>query len=127
MTATLNGRMANVVGYFVPLHSLTTLVTHMYIFGCCLRPTSGIAFGIGFEPMEVLISLGRLTVCCLKPLGHPNIFAGTENYDISTPCLTGKRSASELRSNFFFCRKSESRTHHHLLVRQRSIADRRSS
>ena len=81
-TATLNGRMANVVGYFVPLHSLTTLVTHMYIFGCCLRPTSGsggygnrthllcspqqwhstlftsalsllIAFGIGFEPMEV--------------------------------------------------------------------------
>ena len=51
--------------------------------------------------------------------------AGTENYDISTPCLTDKRSASELRSNI--CRKSESRTHHHLLVRQRSIADRRSS
>ena len=25
--------------------------------------------------------------------------AGTENYDISTPCLTDKRSASELRSN----------------------------
>ena len=41
MTATLNGRMANVVGYFVPLHSLTTLATHMYIFECCLRPTSG--------------------------------------------------------------------------------------
>ena len=40
-TATLNGRMANVVGYFVPLHSLTTLATHMYIFECCLRPTSG--------------------------------------------------------------------------------------
>ena len=41
MTATLNGRMANVVGYFVPLHSLTTLATHMYIFEFCLRPTSG--------------------------------------------------------------------------------------
>jgi len=36
ITATLNGRMANVVGYFVPLHSLTTLVTHMYSFECYL-------------------------------------------------------------------------------------------
>ena len=32
------------------------------------------AFGVGFEPTEVLISFGRLTVCCLKPLGHPNFF-----------------------------------------------------
>ena len=32
------------------------------------------AFGVGFEPTEVLTSLGRLTVCCLKPLGHPNNF-----------------------------------------------------
>ena len=87
-TATLNGRMANVVGYFVPLHSLTTLATHMYIFECCLRPTSGNVFKsmqryikylrnqnfqrtffageVGFEP-----TTNRLTVYCANRCATP--------------------------------------------------------
>ena len=88
MAATLNGRMANVVGYFVPLHSLTTLATHMYIFECCLRPTSGnilksmqryikylrnqnfqrtfFAGEVGFEP-----TTNRLTVYCANRCATP--------------------------------------------------------
>lgn len=71
----------------------------MYIFECCLRPTSGCeCVWNRIRTYGAAKPHGRLTACCLKPLGHPNILAGTEDYDTSTPCLTDKRSASELRS-----------------------------
>ena len=69
----------------------TILATHMYIFECCFRPTSGHEF-IFYLCIQlnlfcvwdrirtyggIYFSLGRLTVCCLKPLGHPNILFST--------------------------------------------------
>lgn len=100
MTATLNGRMANVVGYFVPLHSLTTLVTHMYIFECCLHPTSGCeSVWNRIRTYGAAKPHGRLTACCLKPLGHPNVFA--KIYKISDNSKFSKN---------FFCGAEENRT-----------------
>lgn len=35
--------------------------------------------------------LGKLTACCLNHSANEE-YAGSENYDIPTPCLTNKRS-----------------------------------
>ena len=98
----------------------TTLATHMYIFKCCLKPTSGCeCVWNRIRTYGAAKPHGRLTACCLKPLGHPNILAGMVGLAPTVLGLTGRCcillklhpnvvDAIGFEPMFFYCHSSQS-------------------
>lgn len=101
-------------------HGGTTLATHMYIFKCCLRPTSGCeCVWNRIRTYGAAKPHGKLTACCLKPLGHPNILAGMVGLAPTVLGLTGRCcillklhpnvvDAIGFEPMFFYCHSSQS-------------------